>query len=344
MSDDTSSTSQSHNVGDESTAANIEGSGRVSHEAPRLQVQGNVDARENLEILQEILPEHYLQSYSGGWSGHSGDVSYYYHSEPGTSSSQPSGSQLGQVKQEGDAEHPTTLLLQSSDSSADGFQSDEDNQPLIPSTVEIDESNKPLNYKENTAEAFNSFWKYKKFPKGPKVKQNFELKVVTPQDPHQQIVFTDPVFDKSQENTVRHFGKARIGEGNDITPNPEKLSQLGKQMESIGQRMSSLGDSTQDRKEKMKLSSRICRIKRSANHEANKIKFAGLEKEREELSKAITKLRDALSNRKPFARELAQEIYQTKVAGRTSEYVNTVLEENKLLQQARLEDDFDFSD
>jgi len=120
---------------------------------------------------------------------------------------------LSQVKQEegkGYAEHPTSLLLQTSDSSADEHDllSDDSNQSLIPSTVEIDESNKPLNYKENTAEAPNSFWKSRKFMKGPEVK----LKEVTPQDPHQQIVFTNPMFDKSQASTAIHFDMAKIGE------------------------------------------------------------------------------------------------------------------------------------
>ena len=84
---------------------------------------------------------------------------------------------------------------------------------------------------------------------------------------------------------------------------------------------------------------RICRIKRTANHEANKIKLAGLEKEREELSKAIKELR----SRTPGSAEeghsslplqattddIVQKIYQTKVAGRTGEYVNSVLEASK---------------
>jgi len=38
------------------------------------------------------------------------------------------------------------------------------------------------------------------------------LEEVTPQDPHQQIVFAKPVFVKSQASTARHFHKAKIGE------------------------------------------------------------------------------------------------------------------------------------
>jgi len=187
----------------------IEGSDRVSHGTLRLQVQGNVNACENLDVLQEILPKHYLQSCSGSELGDSSKVS---RSVSGTSSSQLSGSQLGlsQVKQEegeADAEHPTTLLLQTPDISADDndLQSGDNNQPVIPTTIEIDESNKPLNYEENTAQVFTSFWKCKGFPREPEVK----LKEVNPQDSHEQIVFTNPVFVKSQASTARQFYKAK---------------------------------------------------------------------------------------------------------------------------------------
>jgi len=162
--------------------------------------------------LQEILSEHYLQSCSVSGTEDSTEVSQ---SVSGTSSSQLSGSQLGvsQVKpEEGevDVEHPTMLLLQTPDISADenDLQYDNNNQPVISSTVDINESNKPLKYEQHTAEVFISFRNCKSFSREPGVK----LKEVTPQDPHQQIVFTSPVFDKSQASTARHFYEAKIGE------------------------------------------------------------------------------------------------------------------------------------
>jgi len=95
----------------------------------------------------------------------------------GISSSQSSRSQLGlsQVKREegeGDAEHPTSLLVKTSDSSADehDLQSDDSNQPVIPSTVEIDEFNKPLNYDENSAQIVTSFLEVQKLFKRTKSK------------------------------------------------------------------------------------------------------------------------------------------------------------------------------
>ena len=114
---------------------------------------------------------------------------------------------MKQEEGEADDEHPTSLLLQTPDISADknDLQSDDSNQPVIPTTVEIGESNKLLNYEENNAQVLTSFWKCKSFPKEPEAK----LKEVTPQDPHQQIVFTSPVFDKSQTSTARHFTRLK---------------------------------------------------------------------------------------------------------------------------------------
>ena len=54
--------------------------------------------------------------------------------------------------------------------------------------------------------------------------------------------------------TLTHFGKPRVGEGNDMTPKPEKLLQLGNEIDELTQKMSKLGDTSTDRKEKMKIS------------------------------------------------------------------------------------------
>ncbi|XP_067930612.1 protein CREBRF homolog [Watersipora subatra] len=156
---------------------------------------------------------------------------------------------------------------------------------FIPTTFDVDDEDDEGGFADTSTDAFNSFWKYKKLPKGPKVQQRYLLPLPSTSDPHKPIVFHDPVFDKSLTNTVGHYGKARVGEGNDITPNPRKLVKLGREIEKINQEM--LQQSSADKKEKMKLSSRVCRIKRLANHEANKIKFAGLEQERAHLSSEL---------------------------------------------------------
>lgn len=70
------------------------------------------------------------------------------------------------------------------------------------------------------------------------------------------IAFNDPVYDKAQPLSVQHVGRARVGEGNDITPNPRKLVFLGNQLESVQRRMRDLGDEIRNRREKMRCSSR----------------------------------------------------------------------------------------
>lgn len=88
------------------------------------------------------------------------------------------------------------------------------------------------------------------------MQQHFEIDVTAPEDPHKPIVFSDPVFDKTQKNTTLAYANARVGEGNDITPKPKKLLQLGKDIQNINEKMAALGNSSVDKREKMKLSSR----------------------------------------------------------------------------------------
>lgn len=88
-------------------------------------------------------------------------------------------------------------------------------------------------------------------------------------------------------NKLQHSGKARKGDGNDLTPNPRKLQCIGKELDKLGRtinQMTSVNESPfkerpKLRKEKNKLASRACRLKKKAQHEANKIKLYGLETE-----------------------------------------------------------------
>lgn len=88
----------------------------------------------------------------------------------------------------------------------------------------------------------------------------------------------------------QHSGKARKGDGNDLTPNPRKLHSIGKELDKLGRtinQMTSVNESPfkerpKLRKEKNKLASRACRLKKKAQHEANKIKLHGLETEHSE--------------------------------------------------------------
>jgi len=85
----------------------------------------------------------------------------------------------------------------------------------------------------------------------------------------------------------RHNGKARRGDGNDVTPNPVKLFSIGKELKKLGQLINAMTPSAEmsatvrarSLREKNKYASRVCRLKKKAQHEANKIKLHGLEHE-----------------------------------------------------------------
>lgn len=85
----------------------------------------------------------------------------------------------------------------------------------------------------------------------------------------------------------RHSGKARRGDGNDVTPNPSKLYATGKELRKLARLICAMcppGElpttiRARSLREKNKYASRICRLKKKAQHEANKIKLHGLEQE-----------------------------------------------------------------
>jgi len=79
---------------------------------------------------------------------------------------------------------------------------------------------------------------------------------------------------------------------------------------------------------------RISRLKKVANHEANKIKFDGLEKEREEISLVIREATKAMSSGAKLNKSVTEHIdnlkvrtLMTQVAGRTGAYVDSLLDD-----------------
>ena len=128
------------------------------------------------------------------------------------------------------------------------------------------------------------FWQYNIQAKGPKEKRL--CKNIGSSDPHVLKDFEDPVFDPGHSNIhFNHSGKARKGDGTDITPNPQKLLQIGSELKALNgtieemMQSSDLVTRTTTMKEKNKYASRVCRLKKKAQHEANKIKLHGLNEE-----------------------------------------------------------------
>ncbi|XP_066972302.1 protein CREBRF homolog isoform X2 [Macrobrachium rosenbergii] len=145
------------------------------------------------------------------------------------------------------------------------------------------------------------FWQYNvqaKGPKGHRVSINQQEK-----DPHNLPSVMDPVFSPlCSIQGIKHSGKARRGDGNDLTPNPRKLVSIGRELEKLNKTINDMTPVSElpfnvrpkSRKEKNKLASRACRLKKKAQHEANKIKLYGLEQEHKGLLMLIEEARSFL--------------------------------------------------
>jgi len=198
------------------------------------------------------------------------------------------------------------------------------------------------------------FWQYNVQAKGPKgQKLALDTKIY---DPHCLNEIIDPVFDDSvQVHGIKHSGKARRGDGNDLTANPKKLAMIGKELEKINKEINHMtpvsevpfSTRSKSRKEKNKLASRACRLKKKAQHEANKLKLHGLDEEHLELMRSIAQVKEILQAKwagggvppgappgtQPRSHEdLSQEAEKIqkragriRVAGQTTDYVNRMI-------------------
>ncbi|KAF8565894.1 hypothetical protein P879_03562, partial [Paragonimus westermani] len=137
------------------------------------------------------------------------------------------------------------------------------------------------------------------------------------------IVFEDPV---QRRYDLVHCSKLRRGDGNDVTPNLARLRAMGEELDKLSQLLIKhgevimagtsantsltsmvLGEQSTDikcdrlspehklieqaKREKNKLASKVCRLKKKAFHEANKIKYTGLGLEYDELAIIIIRIR-----------------------------------------------------
>lgn len=121
---------------------------------------------------------------------------------------------------------------------------------------------------ESHASSSSLFWQYNVQSKGPKTKRILYLKE---RDPHLNREFSDPVYQiKLTQTKGQTFNKLRKGDGNDVTPNPMKLYQLGKQIRDLSNNSSSVyhgiyhidhhinsNDTAEVKKQKNKIASRF---------------------------------------------------------------------------------------
>ncbi|CRK99214.1 CLUMA_CG012486, isoform B [Clunio marinus] len=236
------------------------------------------------------------------------------------------------------------------------FSSDsdgDDNKDQLRSMSSNDSNNnqKSSNFSSSKKNA-RFFWQYNVQAKGPKG-QRLVIKTQA-EDPHHLNEVTDPVFSPNcsvrgiKSIQIKHSGKARKGDGNDLTPNPKKLNAIGKELDKLGRVINDMTPVSElpfnvrpkTRKEKNKLASRACRLKKKAQHEANKIKLFGLEKEHKSLLNGIHQMKQLLALKCSSSHDTQEEINQrmeqvvvesttVKIAENSTEYVNRVLDRMK---------------
>jgi len=78
------------------------------------------------------------------------------------------------------------------------------------------------------------FWQYNVQSKGPKGARLSAESTSDVLDPHIIQEAADPVFSEDCHiEGVKHAGKARRGDGNDLTPNPRKLLMIGLELKKL---------------------------------------------------------------------------------------------------------------
>ncbi|KAG1655443.1 Protein CREBRF [Nymphon striatum] len=187
------------------------------------------------------------------------------------------------------------------DSNDEGFDSDSDMSDQDHFSLDNDDH---LHEKNRHQDKY--FWQYNLQAKGPKTHTVSLSDRID--DPHLLRGISDPVFNPECQviKGIKHTGKARRGDGNDLNPSPNKLYSIGKELKKLNRIINDMIPSNDShgssrstcRKEKNKLASRVCRLKKKAQHEANKLKLYALQNEHSE----------------------------KEVAGRTTEFINDILE------------------
>uniref|UniRef100_A0A182QWS0 BZIP domain-containing protein n=1 Tax=Anopheles farauti TaxID=69004 RepID=A0A182QWS0_9DIPT len=230
----------------------------------------------------------------------------------------------------------------------EGYSDDSDHYEDYSSGEDSDsEDTGKVSSSAGSSKAKRYFWQYNVQAKGPKG-QRLVIKTQV-EDPHVLNAVTDPVFSPHcSVRGIKHSGKARKGDGNDLTPNPRKLHNIGKELDKLGRVINDMKPVSElpfnarpkTRKEKNKLASRACRLKKKAQHEANKIKLYGLETEHKRLMNGIFNLKQILvskcgnagtatENPEEYKQQLdtlVQTSSKIKIAGNSTEFVNKMLE------------------
>lgn len=229
----------------------------------------------------------------------------------------------------------------------ESFYGDYDASDLLGASISDDANNKwSLNMgRSRKGGERRYFWQYNVQSKGPKGTRIASVEENS--DPHIFNEISDPVFSPDcQIEGVKHSGKARRGDGNDLTPNPKKLLMIGLELKKLSKIINGLtpvaevpvSSRGKSRKEKNKLASRACRLKKKAQHEANKIKLYGLQLEHKKIISLLNEVKKMvrsyaennnlgeMSATQTLERLIKQKSPAVSVSGKTSEFVNHILD------------------
>ncbi|XP_070541453.1 CREB3 regulatory factor-like isoform X2 [Ptychodera flava] len=154
------------------------------------------------------------------------------------------------------------------------------------------------------------------------------------------------IFPTPHAGVSVRMGKSRRSDSEDLTPNPRRLLHIGNELRKLNKIISDLTPVSElpvnarqkSRKEKNKLASRACRLKKKAQHEANKVKIHGLDDEYQRLRYVLTTIRQEILRRAQYPNrhyedtltgrldKLIKNDLGEMVGGHTPEFVNAVLE------------------
>ncbi|XP_031560768.1 uncharacterized protein LOC116296814 isoform X2 [Actinia tenebrosa] len=113
--------------------------------------------------------------------------------------------------------------------------------------------------------------------------------------------FEEPRCTNDGESNAKQR-KGRRGDVEDLSPNPRRLLEIGRELNRLTKIITELkpihslpmSARNKSKKEKNKLASRACRLKKKAQHESNKLKLHGLELERQRLVSLIDKVKEEI--------------------------------------------------
>jgi len=153
---------------------------------------------------------------------------------------------------------------------------------VLMSLVVVDMSSSSSLGSSSSSEAQKQyFWLYNVQSKGPKCQPAVGQFLTASSDPHVLSHVYDPVTDVSSCTSPKHCGRQRDQSATDTVANPRLLLQIGSELQRLTAVINAppTADISLSARDKNKFASRICRLKRKAQHEANKIKLHGLEQE-----------------------------------------------------------------